>query len=323
MVTETLRDWLLDTDPALRWRVERELLGAAPEVWEATRSRVTTEGIGARLLALQDEGGTWAGGAFFPADFDFEGPEAQPGMGQPWTATTWVLNDLREWGVDPQVLRERGTAEKLDQIVWEYEDMPYWGGEVDVCINSWTLSNGLWLGVDMSRLATWFVDHQLPDGRWNCEWVEGSTRSSFHSTLNALKGLLDLELAGAGTDSTRAARLRGEEYLLERDLVRKLSTGERVGPWVDRFVYPYRHRYSVLNALDYFRRASEVDGPKQDPRMAEAVEMLRAQRQPDGTWLQGEPLRGRVWFEVDVREGEPSPWLTYLGTAVLAWWDGR
>ncbi|NLF05357.1 MAG: squalene cyclase, partial [Actinomycetales bacterium] len=161
------------------------------------------------------------------------------------------------------------------------------------------------------------------DGGWNCEWVEGSTVSSFHSTLNSLKGLLDLERTGGATDATRAARHAGEEYLLRRGLFRRLATGEPVGPWVDRFVYPWRHRYSVLNALDYFRAASELDGPKHDPRMTDAVEMVRAQRQPDGRWLQSTPLAGRVWFAIDVPEGEPSPWLTFFATRALAWWDTR
>lgn len=316
MVDKALADWLLDSDPALRWQVERDLLDAPAAVWEATRSSVSTEGFGARLLALQGENGMWAGGPFFPADFDFEGPEAQPGMGQPWTATTWVLNDLRERGVDPQILRDRGTVEKLAKVRWEYEEMPYWGGEVDCCINSWTLSNGLWLGADVAGIATWFVEHQLEDGGWNCEWVEGDTRSSFHSTLNSLKGLLDHERATGGTEATRAARHRGEEYLLTRNLFRRASTGEPVGPWVDRFIYPMRWLYSVLNALDYFRRADV-----RDPRMAEAVEMVRAARRPDGTWLQGTPLKGEVWFPVDVPEGEPSPWVTFIATRVLTWWD--
>src|SRR5690606_715349 len=124
-----------------------------------------------------------------------------------------------------------------------------------------------------------------------------------------------------GTVETRAARSAGEEYLLERDLFRRLSTGDPVGPWVDRLVYPWRARYSMLNALDYFRAASAGDGPKHDPRMVEAVEMVRAQKQPDGTWLQSTPLAGRVWFPIDVPEGERSPWLTFLATRVLDWWD--
>ncbi len=323
MVADSLLAWLADSDPSLRWQVERDLAGESPEVWQATRARIAAEGFGARLLALQDPDGQWAGGAFFPADFDFEGPEVAVGAGQPWTATTWTLCTLRDWGMDPSVLRERRTAELLaEHSRWEYEGLPYWGGEVDCCINSWTLSNGLWLGADVAGLADWFVEHRLPDGGWNCEWVEGSTRSSFHSTLNALKGLLDHELATGGRDATREARRSGEEYLLKRHLFRRLSTGEAVAPWVDRFTYPARSYYSVLNAAEYFRQASLHDGTAPDPRMAEAIEMIRTQRQPDGTWLQARRHPGRVWFEIDVPTGESSPWLTLLGTRVLEWWDG-
>ncbi|MEV8439613.1 squalene cyclase [Actinosynnema sp. NPDC051121] len=316
--------WLLDSDPALRWQVERDLLHEPADVWEATRARIATEGFGARLLALQDPDGRWAGGAFFPAGFDFHGPEAAEGAGQPWTATTWTLNSLREWGMDPTVLRDRGTAELLDRHCrWEYDDLPYWGGEVDCCINAWTVQNGLWLGADVTGIVDWFVEHRLPDGGWNCEWVEGSTRSSFHSTLNSLKGLLSYDAETGGTDATRAARRAGEEYLLERGLFRRLSTGEPVAPWVTRFAYPFRWFYSVLNAADYFRQASLLDGTPPDPRLADAIELIRAQRQPDGTWLQARRHPGRVWFEVDVPAGEPSKWLTLHGTRVLDWWDAQ
>jgi hypothetical protein len=323
MVTGSLIDWLLDSDPALRWQVQRDVVGEPPEVWEATRARVATEGIGARLLALQDPDGQWAGGAFFPADFDFDGPELDE-VGQPWTATTWTLNSLREWGLDAAVLRERRTVELLAQNCrWEYEDLPYWGGEVDCCINAWTVANGVWLGADVAGIVDWFVEHRLPDGGWNCEWVEGSTRSSFHSTLNSLKGLLAYEAATGGTDATRAARRAGEEYLLQRGLFRRLSTGEPVAPWAEQFVYPPRWKYSVLNAADYFRQAALVDGARPDARMAEAIELIRVARQPDGTWLQSGRHPGREWFEVDVPAGEPSKWLTFCAMRVLAWWDSN
>jgi hypothetical protein len=319
MVTDALAAWLLDSDPALRWQVERDLVHEPPEVWAATRARIATEGFGARLLSLQDSDGQWAGGAFFPADFDF--PQMAEN-GQPWTATTWTLNSLREWGLNSAVLRERRTAQLLAaNSRWEYENMPYWGGEVDCCINAWTVANGLWLGADITGIVDWFLEHQLPDGGWNCEWVEGSTRSSFHSTLNSLKGLLAYDVTSGGTDATRAARRSGEEYLLRRSLFRRLSTGEPAGPWVDRFAYPFRWVYSVLNAAEYFRRASLLDGVSPDPRMADAIDLIRAARQPDGTWLQAGRHPGREWFEVDVPAGRPSKWLTLYGTRVLDWWD--
>lgn len=324
MADGVLAGWLRDSDPALRWQVERDLLGEPPEVWEATRARIATEGFGARLLARQDPDGQWAGGAFFPADVDVHGPGATDGAGQPWTATTWSLNSLREWGLDAAVLRERRTVELLaEHSHWEYDDLPYWGGEVDCCINAWTVANGVWLGADVTGLVDWFVEHRLPDGGWNCAWVEGSTRSSFHSTLNSLKGLLAHDVTTGGTDATREARRCGQEYLLRRGLFRRLSTGEPVAAWVARFAYPFRWFYDVLNAAEYFRVAALHDGVAPDPRMADAIGLVRAARQPDGTWLQARRHPGRVWFEVDVPAGEPSKWLTLYGTRVLDWWDAR
>ena len=322
MSTDTVvLDWMLESDPALRWQVERDLVGAPPEVWAATKARVATEGFGARLLAEQDADGQWAGGAYFPGDMEFDHPDPRDEGGQPYTATTWSLNALREWGVDAAALA--GTAEKLAaNSRWEYEDLPYWGGEVDCCINAFTLANGAWLGADVSGLAQWFVEHRLEDGGWNCEWVEGSTRSSFHSTLNSLKGLLAFEAATGGSDALRAARHAGEGYLLERRLLHRRSTGEVVAPWATRFCYPFRWQYSALNAADYFRAAALHDDTAPDPRLAEAIELIRASRTADGTWMQEYRHPGRTWFDIDVPPGQPSKWLTFHATRVLDWWDG-
>lgn len=316
-----LLEWLLESDPALRWQVQRDLAGEPPQVWQATRELVATEGFGAELLAHQDPDGQWAGGAYFPADFDWHGPEAADGAGQPYTATTWTLNTLREWGLDARHLA--GTAELLAQNSrWEYDNLPYWEGEVDACINAFTLANGAWLGAPVSTLRTWFGEHQLADGGWNCEWVEGSTRSSFHSTINTLTGLLAYEQQVGGDDEIRAQRQRGQEYLLERRLLHRLSTGEQVGPWATRFAYPFRWFYSVLRAVDFFRAATLYDEAGVDARLGEAVELIRSARQSDGRWIQESRHPGRVWFDVDVPAGEPSPWLTFYGTRALRWWDG-
>jgi hypothetical protein len=208
--SDALIAWLLDSHPALRWQVERDLVFEPTATWEATRARISTEGFGARLLELQGSDG---------------------------------------------------------------------------------------------------------------QWVAGSTRSSFHSTLNSLKGLLAYDAATGGTEATRAARRAGEEYLLQRSLFRRLSTGEPVAPWVGRFAYPFRWVYNVLNAAEYFRQVSLLDGTTSDPRMADAIELIRAARRPDGTWLQAGRHPGRVWFEVDAPAGEPSKWLTLYAVRVLAWWD--
>ncbi|MHA7210403.1 squalene cyclase [Arthrobacter sp. MDT1-65] len=315
-----LTDWLLASDPTLRWQVERDLAGAPENVWARTREQVATEGFGARLMAQQDPDGQWAGGAFFPKDFDPEAPEAAGPGGQPWTATTWSLTSLRQWGLDAAALGD--TAERIRAgCRWEYDDLPYWDGEVDACINGMTLANGAWLGLDMGALAEWFVERQADEGGWNCAWVEGSTRASFPSTLSALDGVLDYEIRTGGSPRLTAARHAAEEYLLRRRLLYRLSTGEPVAAWVGAFAYPFRSYYSALRALDYFRRATRHDAMAPDPRLGDAVDLVRAAREPDGTWLQQRRHPGRVWFEVDVPAGEPSPWLTFHAVRVLDWWE--
>ena len=316
MISPDVLDWLLDSDPTLRWQVQRDLMGQPEAVWTATREQMATEGDAATLLRHQDADGQWAGGAFFPAEMTEQPPQDE----QPYTATTWTLTSLREWGLDSAALA--GTGAKLRRNSrWEYDDLPYWDGEVDVCINAMTLANGAWLGEDMSQLAAWFPAHVLPDGGWNCEWVEGSSRSSFHSTLNAVRGLLAYERL-TGDSSVREARWSGERYLLERRLRYRLSTGERVGPWADLIVHPYRAPFTLLKAVDHFTEAAEWDGVVADPRAGEAVDRLRAARQADGRWLQGWVFGGDTWISHDVGRGEPSKWVTFLAERALRRWDG-
>ena len=160
----------------------------------------------------------------------------------------------------------------------------------------------------------------MEDGGWNCEWENGSVRSSFHSTLNVLKGLLSYELTTGGSDASQDLRRTGEEYLLERRLRLRLSTGELVGAWVHDFAYPYRWAYSALNAADHFRAAGLADGRPPDPRLGDAIEIIRGAQQPDGRWVQQDPMEGREWFPIDVPSGQPSKWLTFHATRTLDWW---
>lgn len=234
--TGAVFDWLLDpehSDPSIRWQVMRDLLDAPNSEWAAERAKVETEGWGARLLALEDEDGQWAGGAHFPGDFDFDGPEAQRGAdrrlaSQPWTATTHSLSQLREFGLDPSSDRARRAVELIGaQSRWEEGGQPYWEGEVEPYINGVTVANGAYFGVDVSPIVERLLGERLDDGAWNCETVNGSVRSSFGTTINVLEGLLEYERATGGTRESRAARRSGEEYLLERALFRRLSRVSR------------------------------------------------------------------------------------------------
>jgi hypothetical protein len=310
-------DWLLDSDPSIRWQVMRDLLGVPEAEYRVERAKVETEGWGARLLSYEDEDGQWAGGAFAPRDFDFR---EWRDVGQPWTATAFSLSQLREFGLEPSSDRARRAVHLIGtNSRWDHAGEPYWDGEVEECINGRTVADGAYFGVDVSSLADRLAGERLDDGGWNCERANGSVRSSFATTINVLEGLLEYQKATGGTPQTREARASGEEYLLERRLFRRASTGEPADEQFLSFGHPSQWRYDMLRALDYFRAAAEVTGATADWRLGEAVDHVRSRRQPDGTWLLDWRLPGRVWFEVDDAVGKPSRWVTLRAMRVLGW----
>jgi hypothetical protein len=313
-----ITDWLLDSDPAIRWQVLRDLVHAPDEVVTAERARVATEGWGARLLALQGEDGQWAGGACFPArSFNNWRAESQ---GQPWISTLPTLQLLHDFGIDPCSDRVRhAVALVREGCRWEHAGQPFFSGEVEPCINGRTVTLGTYFGQNIEGVVARLVSEQLEDGGWNCEAENGSVRSSFASTINVLEGLLAHERATGGTPECLAARRRGEEYLLERKLMRRKSTGEIVKPDWLQFSFPNRWQYDVLRALEYFR--SVGDAP--DARMDEAIELLRSKQQPDGSWLLENTHPGKVHFQLEVGDGLPSRWNTLRALRVLSWYEQR
>lgn len=312
-------DWLLDSDPSIRWQVMRDLLDAPESEWAAERARVGTEGWGARLLSYEDPDGQWAGGAFVPRGFDFREWKE---VGQPWTATVFSLSQLREFGLDPSSDRAKRAVELVGiNSRWEEGGQPFWEGETEECINGRVVADGAYFGVEVSPIVDRLAGERLDDGGWNCERANGSVRSSFASTINVLEGLLEYEKATGGTPKSREARKSGEEYLLERNLFRRLSTGEPADEEFLYFLHPNRWRYDVLRSLDYFRSAAALTGAAPDPRLGEAVDHVRSRRTEDGTWPLDRSLPGRVWFDVNDGVGEPSRWVTLRAMRVLKWWE--
>lgn len=311
--------WLLDSDPAIRWQVMRDLLDAPEAEWRAERTKIETAGWGAKLFSLQDEDGQWDGGAFVPASFT---PEKWKREGQPWTATCWTLHQLREFGLEPGCACARRTVKLIGQNSrWDHDNQPYWEGEVEECINGRTVADGAYFGVDVSPIVRRLLGEIQEDGGWNCERANGSKVSSFDTTISVLEGLLEYEKARGATEETQAARRGGEDYLLRRSLFRRLSTGEAADEQYLQFTHPSHWRYDVLRALDYFRAASLHERTPPDPRLAEAVDHVRSMRQPDGRWLLDWKARGRRWFDLDEGVGEPSRWITLRALRVLKWWD--
>jgi hypothetical protein len=305
--------WLMDSDPAIRWQVLRDLDDAPDTVVAAERARVATEGWGATLLSLRDDDGQWAGGACFPAEHEWSDAE-----GQPWTSTLHTLELLHDFGLDPSSPQAVETIALVrDNCRWEHAGQPFFDGEVEECINGRTVALAAYFGQEVDAVVERLLGAQLDDGGWNCWTEHGSVRSSFHTTVNVLEGLLAHERATGETPAVATARRRGQEYLLDRHLFRRLSTGEVVDPAWLQFSFPVRWRYDVLRALDYFRAVG--DAP--DPRIDEAVQLLRGKRQADGSWLLENTHRGRTHFALEDGDGRPSRWNTLRALRVLRWYE--
>ena len=304
--------WLLDADPSIRWQVLRDLTDAPQAIVEAERARVSTEGAGARLLALQAPDGRWGGAAW----------------NRGWDSTMHVLWLLREMGLDPgsHAAREAVGAVR-DRVTWrgsgpaEADDNPFFAGEVEPCINGQVAAIGAYFGQDVHGIVDRLLGEQLPDGGWNCEAANGSTRSSFNTTICVLEALLEYERAVGGSREAAAARRRGEEYVLERRLFRRKSTGEVIardrkgGASWTRFAFPTWWHYDVLRGLEHLRRA----GVAPDGRVAEAVALVATKRDDGGRWPLDVQYPGRMPVETDEGEGRPSRWNTLRALRVLAW----
>ncbi|HSI99225.1 MAG TPA: hypothetical protein VLA59_02445 [Patescibacteria group bacterium] len=294
-------DWLLASDPAIRWQAMRDLTDAPASAVAPERARVAREGWGAQILAAQDPDGRWGGGTFFPR----------------WTSTSDTLDLLYALGPDPADERvQRALALVHEAARWDYDpSLRFWEGEVEPCINGRTVAAGAYFGQDVSGIVDRLLTEQMADGGWNCEQENGSTRGSFDSTLNVLEGLLEYERSrGAGGDVT-ASRLRGEEYLLARRLLRRLSDGQ-IGQ--DRWLtvsFPNAWYYDVVRVLDYLRRAR----PAPDDRMAEALDIVESKRGPDGRWPLERAHHDRLHVDLAETEGGPSRWITLRALRILRW----
>jgi len=308
--------WLLDSDPSIRWQVMRDLTDAPADEVRAERIRVATEGTGARLLALQAPDGRWGGAAW----------------NRGWDSTMHVLWLLRELGLDPASDEARRAVGLVrDRVTWqgcgpqECDDNPFFAGEVEPCINGQVAASGAYFGQEVRGILDRLLSEQLPEGGWNCEAANGSTRSSFNSTICVLEALLEYELAGGSCPEVTAARLRGQEYVLERRLFRRRSTGEVIerdrkgGSIWTRFAFPTWWHYDVLRGLEYLRRA----GVAPDERVAEAIELVASKCDGDGRWPLETRYPGKMPVETDEGEGRPSRWNTLRALRVLDWYSAR
>ena len=312
-------EWLLESDASIRWQVMRDLTDAPAEEVAAERARVATEGVAARLLALQGADGRWGGAAW----------------NRGWNSTMHALMLLRDMGLDPASNQARRAVGLVrDGVTWkgcgppECDGNSFFAGEMEPCINGQVAAVGAYFGQDVRGIVDRLLAEQLSDGGWNCEAANGSTRSSFNTTICVLEALLEHELSVGRSPEVTEARLRGQEYLLERRLFRRRSNGavinydRKVGPgsghgypaWT-RFAFPTWWHYDVLRGLEYMRRASVAP----DERVAEAIELVASKRDSDGRWPLEIQYPGEMPVKIDDGEGRPSKWNTLRALRVLEW----
>jgi hypothetical protein len=298
----TVVDWLLESDPAIRWQALRDLTDAPDDVVAAERARVAIEGWGAGLLERQTPDGQWGESGYTRY------------IETPYGKALHALMLLRDMGLDPASTPARRAAARVRDHITLYEGgQPFFEGETEACINGRLLNLCAYFGEPSSAVLERLLGEQLEDGGWNCA-APPSVRSSFHSTICVLEGLLQYERAKGATPAVSAARARGEAYLVERRLFRKLSSGEVIDRDWTRFSFPPGYHYDVLRGLDYLRSA----GAEPDGRIAEAIELVEKNRRSDGRWP-SHPHPDVLDFDLAERADQPSRWNTLRALRVLRW----
>jgi hypothetical protein len=300
--------WLIDSDPAIRWQVMKDLTDAAPDEIVAERSRVATQGWGSQLLSLQSPAGHWGG------------PK--------WDLVAlYSLVVLMDLGLDPASKQARKMIARVDKrlVFKQLNNRPFLHGETEPCINGRILAVGAYFKEPNDALARQLLREQLEDGGWNCEAVEPSAKrplsrlSSFHTTICVLEGLLAYERAGRRSASVTKARRMGEEYLLDRRMFRSLRTGEVIDERWLRFSFPTFWHYDVLRGLDYLRNA----GIQPEGRVKEAIEILIKRRHQNGRWPLNLCHAERIPLVMETAVGSASRWNTLRALRVLRWYSNR
>ncbi len=307
--------WLLDSDPAIRWQVMRDLIGEAPNAIAAEQSRIATEGWGAKLLARQSPSGTWGGA---PRGWRNDLPKDDREM----LITMYSLVVLMDLGLDPASKPARKMIDRVDKgvVFKRLNNRPFFEGETEPCINARILAIGAYFKTPNHALAKQLLSEQLEDGGWNCE-APKSRRSSFHTTICVLEGLLEYERRGRKSEAiakaVSKARKRAENYLLERRMFHSLRTGEVIDKRWLRFSFPPFWHYDVLRGLDYLRNA----GIKPDSRVGEAIEVVIARRHQNGRWPLNRIHPEHVPLQMETGVGTASRWNSLRALRVLRWYN--
>ncbi len=283
-----------------------DLLHASQEVIDTERARVAVQGWGAALLAAQSADGRWADALYSPK----------------WTSTTYTLLLLHWLGLPP------GNKQAVSGCRQVWDGARFFDGgltlaksirQPETCITAMLVLLASSFGYRDDRLdpaVQWLCEQQLADGGWNCQSVRsGSRHGSFNTTISALDALLQYQHSGGGL-LVSSSMQRGRTFFLDHQLYRSHRTGEVVNTAFTRFPFPPQWHFDILRGLEHFRAA----GSAADPRLGDAVKVIRRARRADGTWPVQRAHPGKTWFRME--PAGPSRWATLRALRVLRWWDG-
>jgi len=288
-----LIDWLLAGDVAIQFQVHRDLLDTdRPDL----QARIATEGWGAQLLALRRPNGDWGREYYFPK----------------WTNTHYTLCELRRLELphnQPEVQESLRLA--LERHPAAGGGIAPWGSDdSDTCVDGMFLHIAAWFRVPEDRLHSMVdsvLDDRMPDGGFNCrKRRSGAHHSSMHTTVSVLEGIQSWLDAGYAyrSDELAKAAVAARAFLLLHRLFKSDRTGKIIHPSFLKLSYPPRWRYDILRALDHFRAAGH-----DDPRLADALEVLEGKRRKDGRWPVQAKHPGQTHFDME-KAGGPSRWNT-------------
>jgi len=300
-------EWLLSGDAGIRWQTMHDLTGALETEFYSERTRVAEQGWGKQLLDLQDSSGMWGGGLYSPK----------------WISTTYTMLLLRHLGLHPrhpaawcacELLLERGLYTDGGINFSRSKSHKY----SETCVTGLILALLAYFQYGDERiqcLVNFVLEQQMPDGGLNCQSFNGAVHSSFHTTIMVLEGLLEFtRFSDYNYNEIQTAIARAIEFLLEHKLYKSHRTGAIVHKNLTLFSFPPHWHYDVLRALDFCRDLNCA----LDPRMQDALNLVREKRGADGCWKLQNQHPGRTFFTME-QPGKPSRWNTLRALRVLKW----
>jgi hypothetical protein len=300
--------WLLDSDPAIRWQVMRDLTGEGPNAIAAERSRVATEGWGAQLLALQSAAGNWGG------------PKED-------LVALYTLVVLKDLGLDPACKEARKMIDRVDKrlVFKALNNRPFLHGEKEPCINGRILAIGSYFKEPNDALANQLLGEQLEDGGWNCEaWPFLSPETPPKPALFVPYHHLRARRTASNTNAQGANRrpslgpARGPKTICSsaacsaRSEPAKSSTTAGFASRSRRFGTTTSCADSIICGMQE---------PNPTDRVDEAIETVIERRHQNGRWPLNLLHPEHIPLEMETGVGRASRWNTLRALRVLRWYN--